>query len=193
MVILGMALLEVHQQHVGCDPVTEISDAVVRAAKQADHEEGVRDGRSYHEVADHQVRRLIAGAVIAERKAMQDGLYGLLMGPVWQWAMSMVPDAKSTYGVDVVGKIATIVRAWPDTDAPIARIPVWVRDPSDVPHVVKEAVAAERERIRRRAHVVGATFLADQDDGTQYEVPFAAVIDPAVEITDPPTRTEGTT
>jgi hypothetical protein len=48
--------------------MTEISDEVVAAAKQADHEEGVRDGRSYFEVADHQVRRLIAAAVIAERE-----------------------------------------------------------------------------------------------------------------------------
>jgi hypothetical protein len=46
----------------------EIPDEVVAAALQADHEEGVRDGRSYHQVAEHQVRRLIAGAVTAERE-----------------------------------------------------------------------------------------------------------------------------
>lgn len=45
----------------------EIPAEVVAAALQADHEEGVRDGRSYHQVAEHQVRRLIAGAVAAER------------------------------------------------------------------------------------------------------------------------------
>jgi hypothetical protein len=48
----------------------EIPDEVVTAAQQADHEEGVRDGRSYHRVAEHQVRRLIAGAVAAERERL---------------------------------------------------------------------------------------------------------------------------
>jgi hypothetical protein len=46
----------------------EIPAEVVAAALRADHEEGVRDGRSYHQVAEHQVRRLIAGAVAAERE-----------------------------------------------------------------------------------------------------------------------------
>lgn len=46
----------------------EIPAGVVAAALRADHEEGVRDGRSYHQVAEHQVRRIIAGAVAAERE-----------------------------------------------------------------------------------------------------------------------------
>lgn len=54
----------------------DVPDEVVAAAKRADHEEGVRDGRSYHEVADHQVRRLIAGAVAAERERLaREGVY----------------------------------------------------------------------------------------------------------------------
>lgn len=61
--------------------MTEITDEVVAAAKRADHEEGIRDGHSYFEVADHQVRRLIAGAVAAERErwhaALADALEGL--------------------------------------------------------------------------------------------------------------------
>lgn len=50
----------------------EIPAEVVAAALRADHEEGVRDGRSYHQVPDHQVRRLIAGAVAAERERAED-------------------------------------------------------------------------------------------------------------------------
>lgn len=48
----------------------EIPDEVVAAAKRADHGEGTRDGRSYHEVADHQVRRLIAGAIAVYENAI---------------------------------------------------------------------------------------------------------------------------
>src|SRR5262245_25812135 len=38
--------------------------------------------------------RWLAEIAAAEREHMQAGLYDLLMGPVWRWAMSMVPDAK---------------------------------------------------------------------------------------------------
>lgn len=78
MVILGMALPEVHQQYVGCDPVTEIPDEVIAAAQEvvaaallADAEwNGTRkrDGRSWGSVPADQVRRLIAAAVAAERE-----------------------------------------------------------------------------------------------------------------------------
>jgi hypothetical protein len=38
--------------------------------------------------------------------------------------------------------------------------------------------AAERERIRKRAEVTRATFVADGPGGSPVEVPFASVIDP---------------
>ena len=128
MVILGMALPEVHQQHVGCDPVTQIADETITKAALA---------------AQSHVQHAIT-----------------------RWAVAGGDDAM----------VAALARSGLIFDIVQAAAPI--------------IAATERERIRKRAEVVGATFLAARD-GTQYEVPFAAVIDPAVQITNPPTRTEG--
>jgi hypothetical protein len=47
-----------------------------------------------------------------------------------------------------------------------------------VRRLIAVAVVAERERIRKRAEVTRATFVADGPGGIPVEVPFASVIDP---------------
>jgi|SRR5579859_7809277 len=118
------------------------------------------------------------------RERMRADLLALLNGPVRDWAMSMVPDTKTTYGVDVVGKIAALVRDWPDTSDALTRIsagsPGW-----EVPHVIREAVTAERARIALLAEEYGAVYptcpcdtqaggFAEHPHGSP--APFAALI-----------------
>ena len=50
--------------------------------------------------------------------------------------------------------------------------------PDQVRRLIAVAVVAERERIRKRAEVTRATFVADGPGGIPVEVPFASVIDP---------------
>lgn len=72
----------------------------------------------------------------------RDALVKLILGPVRDWAVSMVPRSGgySTYGVDVAGKCAELVQKWPDVGPVLQRIrideariadPGYQEDPPD--------------------------------------------------------------
>lgn len=125
------------------DQIPEEAVEAAHAALMTRYGESVNT-QTWHRLALSVLEAAAPAIREAEREQMRKGLHDLIMGPVWQWCISMVPEANTTYGVDAVGKCAELVQQWPAIDPETL---ACIDHGDRVAPVIADAVKAERKRL----------------------------------------------